>query len=413
MTTHDLERALRECLARQALRPPVVDLAEPALRRARRIRRGRRSAAAALVLLVVVTAGGGWRHLHAEGGAPTLAAPSSPATVGADTHPTAAATSPSPPSLMSLELVAADRLHTVAGDRIDLSRLGPVTQARRTTGGWLVVGTARAGRASLWLVPPRGAPRALIAAADAVVLEPDGPRVTWLAAGRVAVATVARGELVQMRDTPLPPRVRPVGFVGEGVLLAGDADGPEPRGRGVWWPTRPGHQATWNRSLTTVYGPLPDGRMVAQVVEGTGRPCLALLAARRGLPVLQRACAVPLATAGVGSVSPDGRWLLAEAAGPAGPDAGRDPARASPGAVLVELGAAFQRRPAVRAAGPRLAGAPVWTDPATVLHPGETAELVQIAAPRPASNAPAAVNRVRVPGLRAGEPVLLVPGPRS
>lgn len=420
--------ALRETLSRQAGPSRAVpDLAGPAIRAARRIRR-RRSAAAASVVAVAVAAAtvSGWqlagsaadRGAHvpvvdaARAVAPPAMTPTPTPTPSAE--PLAAAGHLTPQPLAAIrtppvDLVVAARLDTTDGERMDLSVLGTVTQARRGDEGWLVVATAPAGRPALWFVTPAHPPKPLLPTADAVALAPDGRHVSWLATGRTSVAAVTAGRLTGIRQTPVPPRSRPIGFVGDGVLLTRQLSGGEIEGYDIWWPERGPYQPAWNTSLIGVYGPLPDGRtVVAQVAGEAGRPCLALLDADRGLPVVKRACALPLAAGGPGTVSPDGRWLMANSS-PSTP-AGAATAFPAPTALLVELPTAFRPRPASRKAGPRLTGAAVWTDPGTVIHPGGAAELVRVSADRLADGDPTAVERVPVPGARPDDQLIVVPG---
>ncbi|SDY04606.1 hypothetical protein SAMN05444365_101485 [Micromonospora pattaloongensis] len=418
--------ALRQCLAHQAAPSPTLpDLAASAIRRGQRIRRRRSATAVAVVVLTAAAGGaGGWQLAgpahdrgprvpvaRATSGVPVaetttaaaVAAPAEPLPAPArlETRAMAAAAAP-------VDLVVGDLLRTTGGERIDLSGVGRVTQAQRGGGGWLIVAATRAGRSALWMVTRTAPPKQLLSAVDEIVLAPDGRRVVWLHSGRASVATAAAGRLTGLRETPVPPRGRPVGFVGDGVLLTRQLSGGEIEGYDVWWPDRGPYQPAWNPSLIGVYGPMPDGRtLVAQVAGEAGRPCLALLASGPGLPVVKRACALPLTGGGAGTVSPDGRWLVANGTTPSTPAA--TPAAES--ALLVELPTAFRPRAAAHAAGPRLTGGPAWTDAATLIHPGGPAELVRLSVTALAKGDPEAVERLPVAGARADEHLVVAPGP--
>ncbi|MBO4207385.1 hypothetical protein [Micromonospora echinofusca] len=373
-----LERALRDSLSRQVADPVrlAADPAGLAIRRGRHIQR--RRAMAGLALAAVATAGvsagvaqisgGPGRHpgqivvIGDPDSAPRPADPTSPPLLvlpsGADERP-------------PVDLVLGTVLHSREGDRIDLTPVGAVERVQRISGGWLVVGAPAADGRTLWFVDGEHPPQVVLAGVEAVALATDGRQVAWRDGTELFAAGIIAGKALATVRTPLPSRAAPVGFVGDAVVVRLDAPG---GGYALWRPGQGDFDPAWNTETATVYGVLPDGRVVGQVVTGpTRRPCLALLDPARKLAPLRTACTLTLTRGGVGQVSPDGRWLVAN-----GQRAG-DPAMV---ALLVDLNRAFDGASAPpAAAGPPLTAPGRWSEPATLTHADRNGTLVRIAAP--------------------------------
>jgi hypothetical protein len=421
VTPDELEQALRDSLSRRVSVPPppaAADLAGTAVRRARRIHRRRTIAGAALAALATAAVSAGVVQF---GAAPGNYA--GPAVVGLGDPPTAARTSsPVPPSVSAspsepgrrdpgpadpplVDIVVATDLSTAAGDLVDLSRVGTVVQAQRAPGGWLVVSTPAPDRSSLWYATRTEPPRAVLSGVDAVVLAPDGQRIAWREQGQVHVGSVSAGEVTTSTQTPVSAGAVPVGFVGVAVLLR-DHLAAGNNGYDLWWPSGESYQESWNSATVGVYGSLPDRRtVVGQVSVGTPpRPCLALLDASRDLTPVKTACRLPLSAGGHGSISPDGRWLVANGV----PDRKAGSGTPTELAFLVDLGTAFGKSPLVRAAGPRLTGPAVWTGAATLVHADERGELVRVAADRVAAGGADDVARFTVPGAAPNDRLIMV-----
>lgn len=394
---------LRECLAERAGTgpgaadpPPVAayryrvradELAEAVRRRGRRIRRRRTATGAASVLLICVLAGVGGL---------SVGDPSKPAR---------------PPGGVALpvDVVVPAGLRTATGELVDLGAVGPVAQASRTPGGWLVVGTHPAGGSTLWYVPNAGPPAPLLAGPVAVAVAPDGRRVAWRDGDQLLVAPVDGGRLGPVRRTGAPDRVVPTGFAGAAVLVRG----PDPDQRyDLWWPERGGYRWSGRDPAVTVYGALPDGRTVVGQLPAAdgGRPCLGLLDAARELATTRVTCALPLAPGGRGTISPDGRWLVANGvfAHWFGDTAGAGNASAEL-ALMIDLTTVFGPAPVVRAAGPRLTGPVAWTTGGLLLHAGERGPLLRVSPYRLPGPDPV-VDRLPVPETGANDRLLVVAG---
>ncbi|GAB3797682.1 hypothetical protein GCM10027605_08100 [Micromonospora zhanjiangensis] len=300
-------------------------------------------------------------------------------------------------------MVVGATLHTTAGGRVDLSAVGPVATVRRAPVGWLVITRPRPGTAGLWYVTATARPVPVLTDIDAVTVASDGQRVSWRAGGTLSVGTLSGGTFSSSTDVPAPPGAEPAGFVGVAVLLRrAEAQG---GGYGLWWPAEPTPPTwSWNPDALGVYGQLPENRGLLGLVSAgqPARPCLAVLDVNRALAPLRTACGAPLGGDARGAISPDGRWLVADAEHPAGtPTAG-------PGSCLVvDLATVFDRPTGARPAGPALTGDPVWTDAGSLTYLGGPAELVRVAADRIAAGGEG-VERFPVPNARAGDPVVLV-----
>jgi hypothetical protein len=414
VSSDELEKALRHCFSREVARYlDSADRAGAAMVRARRARRRRAGANTVAVVLVTALAVTGLIRLNTELPGRTY----SPAFVGegpseAPSDPPAAAydvASEAAPlsgevqqqklaagGTLPVDLVVAGHLRTTDGDSINLAMVGAVAEAYRVSGGWLVVGTKRVGRSSLWQVAKGAKPVELLSGVERLTLSLDGGRVAWRFADRLFVGTLTKGELARDRNTPAPADGQPVGFVGAGVLLA-SASG---RRYDVWWPDMGPYEPTWRDLPSGVYGSLADGRTVVAQVPGrsSAQPCLALLDATAKLVVREQTCDVPLTAGAVGWLSPDGRWLVAEGAKDA--------------SILVDLANAFGDRPPAVDAGPGPYGPAAWIDADTVVHAGPGHELVRLDLARLADGQKGGVEWISVSIVESavgGQPLLVVP----
>ena len=432
VTPRELEQALRDCLSYQAVdAPAAADPAGSAVRRGRRIRRRRLAAAAACLTLVTAVATAAVSQLRPPPGrylGPVVMGESTPDHVPGDepsdpTGPpgqlTASALATIEASQPPVDVVVARELRAATGERVDLSSIGIVQRAHRAPGGWLVVAARPSGKPTLWFVPLAGAPRAVLSGVDAVVVAPGGERVAWRDGNQASFATVVGGRLAGSGQTAAPAGTRPVGFVGAGVLMARDGAGGRRPGYDVWWPDRGSYTPVWTDSISAVYGSMADGRVLvgkATVVAGQP-PCLALVDAARGLAVAKTACTVAFSPEASGTVSPDGRWLVVDAAAGASPTPAAGPIPGStPGGhvtVLVDLDTAFGERPAVTELGPRLGTECVWTDPQTLVYADSEGGLVRVHANRAGNDSDDVVERLVVPGAGPRDRIVLVTPPRG
>ncbi|WP_326562435.1 hypothetical protein [Micromonospora sp. NBC_01796] len=312
---------------------------------------------------------------------------------------------------LPVDVVVPAGLRTVTGELVDLAAVGPVVQASRTPGGWLVVGAHPPGRSTLWYVPNTGPPSPLLTDVRAAVVAPDGRRVAWRAGGQLLLAPVEQGRLGPVRRTDAPERVVPAGFVGAAVLLRRRTVGADEQ-YDLWWPDRGAYRRSGGDPAITIYGPLPDGRtVVGQLPAADGdRPCLALLDAARELAPIRVTCALPLAPGGRGTISPDGRWLVANGVFEHwfGDTAGAGNATAEL-ALVIDLSTVFGSAPVIRAAGPRLAGPVAWTAGGILLHAGDQGRLLRVTPDRVPGPDPV-VDRLPVPETGTNDRLLVVSG---
>jgi len=146
-----------------------------------------------------------------------------------------------------------------------------------------------------------------------VAVSTDGVgRMAWLAGSKMyyqetAVPVAAQ---VQPVETDRPAAGRPVGFVGDAVLLAdlGPAEGPtSPERHDLWFPDRGDYVPTWATFFAVYGGRAGSELVVARRVEQ--RVCLAL-ARMDTLKMDTEGCHyIDRAPTG-GWVSPSGRWLV-------------------------------------------------------------------------------------------------------
>ena len=408
VTPDDMEQALRDCLSRQVSVPPVTaDLAGVAVHRANRMHRRRTFAGVTLAAVVTIATSAGMAQF---GGSPREPGPAIVVLGDPSGRPDSAVAGPTPSAMVSgaainvgppsVDLVVGTDLIVSTGESIDLSALGKVSQAKRVSDGWLVVSSAEPIGKNLWFVPEAGSPKAILTGVDVVVLASDGQRIAWRDKSQISAATVAGGQLSTMVQVGASSDTVPVGFVGVAVLLGRTGDAGLDAYR-LWWPSSPtAEHGTWNPAVAAIYGMTSGGNaVVGQLLTGaSARPCLALLDPGRNLVPVKTACQPQLDVSAAGTVSPDGRWLLVNGMG--GASAGR--------AVVIDLNSAFGTAPAVRAAGPAISGATVWTDPATAVHVDERGESVRVVADRAVVGAADGVQRFPGPAVVPGDQVVLV-----
>ncbi|MEJ3743205.1 hypothetical protein WEI85_07955 [Actinomycetes bacterium KLBMP 9797] len=410
VTPDDLENALRDSLSGAAADAYPIrnnDLAGTAIRRARRTQRRWSVAGVALVAAATVVAGAGVTQI-----VPAQQRQAGPAWVFDPApeleRPDEATPSPSPalpdgPELRQQQLelsqrplvdvVVAGNLRTASGRVVSIDGLGTVRQAHEVDGGWLVVSGQPSDGFALWYVGQFGARRQLLPPAKAMVLGSDGRQVAWIDGARLFAGAVVQGEIAGAKQAIAPREGLPISFVGAAVLM-GRAQGGDLDGYAVWWPERGGFEPAWNDAAVSVYGSMPDGHTVVGQVRDESTPaCLALLDANNALSVLKTACALSLADGGAGSVSPDGRWLVADASFGA--------------AAVVDLSSAFTTKPApARPAGPPLRGSTVWADPNTLVHAVDNA-LFRVRVDRIAAGK-AGVDSVPVSGAAPDSVLVLI-----
>ncbi|MGA4685968.1 hypothetical protein [Micromonospora sp. AB353] len=367
MSDDELERALRETLSRrvETSRPLPADPAGEILRRARR--RGRRRTLTGLALAgvatVVVTTGvAQFSAPGGDGGTPTVVLGDPPVLFPSPQTSEPSSVTRFGPVRAELDLLVGDRLDTSGGERRQLTGVSGVERAQRIheQEGWLLTSAATVAGRTLWWVPVGGtAPQVMLAAADAVAVSPDGRQVAWRDGTDLIAAGVVAGQLIAPVRIAAPEGAVPVGFTGDAVLIQQPGDG----GMSVWNRALGGQPGPVNPDVRTVYGTRPDGRVVGLVAAGRDEErCLALLDPTRDLAPVRTGCGLKLATDGLGAVSFDGRWLLANGT--------------SRTALLVDL--RDPASPVTHPAGPLLAGGVSWTRAGVALHVDATGGLVRV-----------------------------------
>lgn len=405
VASDDLERALRETLARAAAPEHAVGSPDPAGRaigKGRRINRRRSIAGTVMVVAATALATGGVIQLRPDERYAGPAYIEEPPTEILQSLPAIAPTTPVPAPSGSfdrdkmsatgvpVDLVVSSQLRTAGGTAVTLPQVGTVLQAHEAAKGWLVVGMPPSGGATLWYVATDGSSVQVLPAVDAVALAPDGRRVAWRDSARLFSALVDQGTLKDATQVSAPADGLPVSFVGDGVLMRRTA-AVQQGTFDVWWPRTGTYTPAWKPGTAEIYGPLPDGRtVVGQVSAESGdRPCLALLDATKALTVVKTACAIQLNPRGAGTVSPDGRWLVADGAGQA---------------RLVDLRQAFDSgRPNAAEAGPQLSDQAAWASGDTLVHISRGGDLVRVEASRKPK-----VETIPVPGAGTSDRVLVV-----
>ena len=363
----ELERALRETLSRrvETSRPLPADPAGEILRRARRTGRRRTLTGLALagVATVVVTTGvAQFSAPGGDGGTPTVVLGDPPVLFPSPQTSEPSSVTRFGPVRAELDLLVGDRLDTSGGERRQLTGVSGVERAQRIheQEGWLLTSAATVAGRTLWWVPVGGtAPQVMLAAADAVAVSPDGRQVAWRDGTDLIAAGVVAGQLIAPVRIAAPEGAVPVGFTGDAVLIQQPGDG----GMSVWNRALGGQPGPVNPDVRTVYGTRPDGRVVGLVAAGRDEQhCLALLDPARDLAPVRTGCGLKLATDGLGAVSFDGRWLLANGT--------------SRTALLVDL--RDPASPVPHPAGPLLAGGVSWTRAGVALHVDATGGLVRV-----------------------------------
>jgi hypothetical protein len=249
------------------------DPATRAIARARVIRKRRLTVAAAAAVLLTGASLLGLDALRPGAGtSPTAMLPN-----GAPAAPTSAA--PLPPAVaergpgatgLDLDVRAGDQLWTTGGSVVTLPGVGAVTRAYRVPIGWVYGGE----RGVRLMRQVDGTTKALTGEGDGWALDPAGTRITFVADGRLHVGAVTAQGLAIIGGGAVGADVRPVGFVGDRVLVRdGDA------GYGLFDPAAPA-APTLDARVLAVLGPRADGATTALVREQDGdRVCLARLAA--------------------------------------------------------------------------------------------------------------------------------------
>jgi hypothetical protein len=396
----ELEGAVRESLSHQVnlARPLSADPAGQAIRRANRIRRRRTGVGLVLATAVTVLLGAGMVQLGAGTGRDAT-----PIVVIGDPHqsnrplPTASVPGAESSSRPSASLLVSETLVNPDGQRLVLRDIGPAERAQLLPGGggWLVVSTPTTAGRTLWVVQDDGLVQVLLAGAGSIVLAPDSRQVAWRDGGDLFVAGVVGTQLIGAARTPVPAAAEPIRFVGDSVLVRLD---PASAGHTLWRPGAGQMPAAVDRQTLSVYGELPDGRLVGQTVAtDPGGTCLAVLDPTRHLQPVKSSCGADLTQDGVGGVSTDGRWLLVN--GRVG--------KASQ-ALLVDL-RRLGPTPTAVPAGPPMTGAIVWSNDTQAVYLDGGGDLVRVdvgrvragepAAPEPVSDVPAGDRPVLVRGF--------------
>ncbi|RUL92573.1 hypothetical protein [Verrucosispora sp. FIM060022] len=360
-----LERAVREELSRRAAMPhaTVPDPADAVIRRAKRIQRRRAVTGMSFAAVAMVMVSAGATQLGQEpppnGTRVVIGEREQPPEV--TWTPTVPAPSPANGTpLAEVDLVLGEAIATAQGRRVSIAGVGRIERAHRLADGrgWLVVSAPGLAGRFLWAVSPTGAVQVLLAGADEIVVDAEGHQVAWKQGSVLASARIINGELSPAARAEVPAEAMPLRIV-EGAVLVRLA------------PDRPGH-ALWrlhpgvfepgtDRSTSRIFGALPDGRLVGEVVTGTAT-CLTLLDPAGGLAPTGPECGPRLDGDGLGSVSPDGRWLLANGRSDDGDKA-----------LLVDL-ARLDRSVKPVVAGPAISGAVAWSTPSTAYYHADTVD---------------------------------------
>ncbi|MEV4809708.1 hypothetical protein [Micromonospora avicenniae] len=408
MTQDELERAVRESLAQQvaAPRPLAADPAGAAIRRARRTQRKRTMTGLAMAAVATVVVSAGVVQLG-----DVTRRPAQPPTVVLGDPSNQARPEPLPSDAGTVDgraaapdakadVLVGGAILSAGGERVALAGVGPAERAQwlPENAGWLVIGAPSPAGRTLWAVSRDGTPRVLLDGAEAITVASNGRQVAWRDGDEIATAGLVRSELIAPVRTPAPAGAAPVGFVGDSVLVRLDPDHP---GHALWSPATAPLKAGSDRSTLNVYGALPDGRLVGQVLDkASGRPCLGLIDPSRSLAPLQTACDPTFSRDGLGAVSPDGRWLLVNG---------------EAGALLVDLAQLGVARPSgsegpltALPAGPPLTGAVAWNPVDEAAYIDESGSLVRLTAERVqagSAGVPAAL-----PGVDASNRPVVVTG---
>ncbi|MEH1166675.1 hypothetical protein V6V47_14955 [Micromonospora sp. CPCC 205539] len=390
---------MRETLSHQVAvtRPLSADPAGQAIRRANRVRRRRAGVGLALAAATTVLISASVAQLGGHSGRPP-----SPIVVIGDPYssgrpiPSASSAAPAPAPGTSLDFLVSGALTSADGERLPLPGIGPAEHAHLLPdgAGWLVVGAPTAAGRSLWVAQRDGLVQVLLAGAGPITIAADGRQVAWRDGSGLLMAGVVGTQLIGPVRTPAPVDAVPVRFVGDSVLVRLDPNRP---GHTLWQPGVGELTTGADRKTLSVYGALPDGRLVGQVSGADPRQtCLALLDPQRDLRPVRTGCGPELSPDGVGGTSPDGRWLLVN--GTVG-KAGRS--------LLVDLGQLGSDVTALPV-GPSMVGTVSWTTDSAATYIDGEGKLVRVDVDRVRAGQPAAP--APVPGVQPGERPVLVTG---
>jgi hypothetical protein len=265
-------------------------------------------------LVVVVGTGGA---LHGGPGADLQAAGTN-----------VALSSPMPPSNLDLpvDYVRSEWLYLRSGRSVKLPS-GNVTQVQRAGDGFVVVEQGQGDEEQrAWYVNERtGTPVMVLDNVTSVAVSTDGSgRAAWLDGSKMyyqatvvpvyRVATNAQVTALPVAkpiETARPSAGRPIGFVGDAVLLAdfgqaqpGEADAER---HDLWFPARGDYVPTW-ANFFAVYGVRAGTELVVARYHRKG-VCLALVR-MKSFTIDDDQCHYIDQTPKRGWVSPSGRWLV-------------------------------------------------------------------------------------------------------
>lgn len=414
------EAELRRCLAERAGQAPAprADLATVALTRGRRIRRRRNLAGVVAVVVATMAIAGGFPEAWRDGSGGSGLRPVTEVIGDPDrvARPSPSEASPAPqlvdpdlPGLLEVELLTV----TASGETVlaapdghvtELPELGAVQSAHRVDAGLAVV-AGSPGRLRLWWVEPDQPPVTLLVGMDAIVVHQD--RVAWQRGTSLASAVLVDGALTERVMTLLPePDIELAGLAESTVVVRTAAS--KTVTWDVWYPERGDYLPTWEPRIRWIYGPVGDSDQLLGLVTpeqaptGAGDYCLAWwkLDAEAGpdLATAQTRCpSITWADPGLGTVSPDGRWLVAAAAD---------------GVVLMDLPALAagtdEEHEAVTTLPEKieLIAAPIWLSREQVVLPTEE-ELIRVRPARAAAVDPEGIERFPLTGP---PPVVVQPG---
>ncbi|GAB7049905.1 hypothetical protein [Catenuloplanes indicus] len=276
-----LEDRLRDLFAATTQTAPSADdSAARAIARARVVRRRRLTVTSTAAALLVGTSVYGLGVLRGgDAGTPTgmlpngaaVEAPSAPPSPPVVAEATAAHREfGGSPTGIDLDVRVGDRLWTTGGSVVTLPGVGRVTRAYRVPIGWVYGGE----QGVRLLLLEDGSTKALSGNGDDWALDPAGERIAFVADGRLHVGAVTVRGLAVTAGAPVAAGVRPVGFVGDSVLIRAE-DG----GHALFDPAAPA-EPVFDTRVLAVLGPRADGATTALVREAGGdRVCLARLAA--------------------------------------------------------------------------------------------------------------------------------------
>lgn len=397
-----LERAVREVLSRQAGTPHrlIRDPADVVIRRANRIRRRRAVTGMSLAAtaIIAVTAGAFQFGQEPPRNGSTIA-------IGEGDHPSRVTWTPTvAPSLpdtgtplAGVDLVLGQTIATAQGDRVTVVGAGRIERAHRLSDGrgWLAVSAPVTAGRFLWEVSPAGTVQVLLAGADEIVLDAQGHHIAWKQGEVLASARVINGALTSISRAKVPAEARPIRFVGDAVLVRLAPDRP---GHTLWRLHSGAFHPGTDQSTHRVFGALPDGRVVGEVVTGASKAtCLTLLDPARDLAPARPGCGPRLGGDGLGSVSPDGRWLLANGRSKDGDKA-----------LLVDL-TALDKAAGPVVAGPAISGAVAWSSPGTAYYHAESVGgLTRVDIDRAITGG--SPSRVELTAVPADQPPVVVSG---